>query len=246
MCGLYSEVKRVYDVYQYIFSGRRVCVIHASYILSTVYGWDGWVGGLGVVGASSIFGLVRRSGTFTGGILTFGLVSGLDLTPHNRGKCHFFSTVFPSQLEVMVDGALVRTSTLNVGLGVGRAFIVSGSRTRPSHSCDGWVCDLGVVGDPLIFGLTRRSGVFVGGLLTFALVSGFHLAQHNRGKCHFFSTAFSSQLEAMVGGALTRDPVLNVGLGVGGVTITSGSCVHSHITFVDFSFVDLVFFFRCS
>ncbi len=30
-----SEVKRVYDVYQYIFSGRRVCVRHASYILST-------------------------------------------------------------------------------------------------------------------------------------------------------------------------------------------------------------------
>ena len=27
-------MKRVYDVYQYIFSGRRVCVRHASYILS--------------------------------------------------------------------------------------------------------------------------------------------------------------------------------------------------------------------
>jgi hypothetical protein len=29
-------------------------------------GWDGWVRGLGAVGASSIFGLVRRAGTFTG------------------------------------------------------------------------------------------------------------------------------------------------------------------------------------
>jgi hypothetical protein len=32
----------------------------------------------------------------------------------------------------------------------------SGSHTRPSYSCDGWVCDLGVVGVPLIFGLARR------------------------------------------------------------------------------------------
>ena len=65
---------------------------------------------------------------------------------HNRGKYHFFSAVFPSQLEVMVGG-LVRVSTLSVGLGVGGVIIVSGSRTRPSHSCDGWVCDVGVVGD---------------------------------------------------------------------------------------------------
>jgi hypothetical protein len=35
-------------------------------------------------------------------------------------------------------------------------------------------------------------------------VPGFQLAQHNRGKCHFFSSAFSSQLEAMVGGSLAR------------------------------------------
>ena len=37
--------------------GREVC------------GWDGWVGGLGAVGDSSIFGLVRRTGTFTGDFL---------------------------------------------------------------------------------------------------------------------------------------------------------------------------------
>jgi hypothetical protein len=86
-----------------------------------VWGWDGWVCGLGPVGASSIFGLVRRAGAFTGDLLTL-------------------------QLEAMVGGALARASTLRVGLGVGRALIASGSRTRPSHSCDGWVCDLGVVG----------------------------------------------------------------------------------------------------
>ena len=30
-------------------------------------GWDGWVCGLGAVGAASIFGLKRRVGSFTGG-----------------------------------------------------------------------------------------------------------------------------------------------------------------------------------
>ena len=49
--------------------------------------------------------------------------------------------------------------------------------------------------------------------------------EHNRGQCHFRSAAFSSQLERMVGGALERDSTLRVGLGVGGVTIASGSRV---------------------
>jgi hypothetical protein len=47
--------------------GRRVC------------GWDGWVGGLGEVGASSIFGLshglVLRVGAFAAVLPTFVLVS---------------------------------------------------------------------------------------------------------------------------------------------------------------------------
>jgi hypothetical protein len=120
------------------------------------------------------------------------------------------SAALSSQLEAMVGGALARASALRVGLGVGRALIVSGSRTRPSHSCDGWVGDLGVVGAPSIFGLARRAEAFAGGLLTFALVSGFQLAKHNRGQCHFRSAAFSSQLEAMVGGALARASALRV------------------------------------
>ncbi len=74
---------------------------------------------------------------------------------------------------------------MRVDLGVGRSLIESGSHTRPSHSCDGWVCDLGVVGVPLIFGLSRGTGAFTGGPLTFVLVSGFHLAQNYCGKCHF-------------------------------------------------------------
>jgi hypothetical protein len=60
-------------------------------------------------------------------------------------------------------------------------------------------------------------------LLTFALVSGFQLAQHNHGQYHFRSAAFSSQLETMVVGALVRSSTLCVGLDVGGTTITSGS-----------------------
>ena len=42
-------------------------------------GWDGWVCGLSSVGTSSIFGLVLMTGSFVGGTLTFGLVSGLQL-----------------------------------------------------------------------------------------------------------------------------------------------------------------------
>ena len=110
-----------------------------------------------------IFGLVCREGTCTGELLTFALVSGLHLAEHNRGiKCHFFSAAFPSQLGVMVDGVLTRASTLNVGLGVNRVLITSGSRTPPSHSYDGWVGVLGVVGPLLIFGLARRSVTLLG------------------------------------------------------------------------------------
>ena len=116
------------------------------------------MGSLGVVVTSSTFGLVRRTGAFTGGLLTFTLVSELQLAQRNCDTYHFFSAAFSSQLEVMVDGALTRDSALSVGLGVGRVLIESGSRTRTSHSCDGWVCDLGVVGPPLI-GLTRGTGV---------------------------------------------------------------------------------------
>ena len=64
----------------------------------------------------------------------------------------------------MVDGALSRASGIRVDLGVGRALIASGLRTRPSYSCDGWVCDLGVVGAPgLGRGFSRLFfGIFLG------------------------------------------------------------------------------------
>ena len=101
----------------------------------------------------------------------------------------------------------------------------TGSRARPSHSCGGWVCDLGAVGASSIFGLVRGSGAFAAVLPSFDLVSRMSFAQHHRGFGHFFSAASSSRREAMVGGALARASAFRVGLGVSGVTIVSGSYV---------------------
>jgi hypothetical protein len=99
------------------------------------------------------------------------LFSRMELPKQYRGNDHFLNTSSSSLREVMVDGALTRVSTLRVGLGVGGATIASGSCARPSHSCDGWVGDLGVVGVSSIFGLVRGSGTFVAALPTFVLVS---------------------------------------------------------------------------
>jgi hypothetical protein len=57
---------------------------------------------------------------------------------------------------------------------------------------------------------------------SFALVSRMPFAHHNRGFGHLFSAASSSPREAMVGGALARDSVFRVDLGVGGSVITPG------------------------
>jgi hypothetical protein len=60
----------------------------------------------------------------------------------------------------MVGGSLTRVWVLSVGLGVGGADIASGSCTRPTYSCDRWVCDLGVVDVSSIFGWVRGTGAF--------------------------------------------------------------------------------------
>jgi hypothetical protein len=70
----------------------------------------------------------------------------------------------------MVGGALTRALPFRVGLGVGGAAVASGSRARPSHSCDGWVCDLDAVGVSLIFGLIRGTGSFSAVFPTFVSV----------------------------------------------------------------------------
>jgi hypothetical protein len=58
-----------------------------------VFGWDGWVGGLGAVGTSPIFGLVRRVGAFSVVLPTFVLVSRMHLAQQYRGNDHFLSAV---------------------------------------------------------------------------------------------------------------------------------------------------------
>ncbi len=185
--------------------------------------WDGWVGGLGAVGDSSLFGLVRGAGAFAEVIQTSVLVSRIHLAQRYRGNVTSFSAASSSRREAMVGGALARASVFCVGLGVGGASVASGSRARPTHSCDGWVCDLGVVGVLSIFGLVRGAGAFAAVLPTFVLVSSIQLAQRYRVNVTSFRAASSSRREAMVGGVLTRASSFRVDLGFSGTTIASGS-----------------------
>ncbi len=85
----------------------------------------------------------------------------------------------------MVVVVLTRVSTLCIDLGVGGEVISSGSSSRLSYSCDGWVCVLGVVGVSSIFGLVRGIGAFVEVLPIFVLVSRMHFTQQYRVNGHF-------------------------------------------------------------
>ncbi len=109
----------------------------------------------------------------------------------------------PSQVNT---GARARLSSQDGVLdeGVGGVAVDSGSRARPSHSCDGWVCDLGAVVTSSIFGLVRGTGTFTVVCPTFVLVSRMKLVEQYRGNDHFLSAASSSRREAVVGGAPTR------------------------------------------
>ncbi len=114
-------------------------------------------------------------------------------------------------------------------LGVGGAVIASGSRGHPTHSCDRWVGDLGVVDSSSIFGWVRGTGVFTTVLPTFVLVSRMKY----RANGHFLSPSSFSRHKAMVGGVLTRDSPVRVGVGVSRATIVSASCArpsHSWIS----------------
>jgi hypothetical protein len=82
------------------------------------------VGGLGSVGDSSIFGLVRGDGVFVEVLPTFTLVSRIQLAQRYRGNTTFFSPSSSSRREAMVGGSLSRTSTFRVGLGVGVETVV--------------------------------------------------------------------------------------------------------------------------
>jgi hypothetical protein len=83
-------------------------------------------------------------GLFAAVLLTFLFVSRMHLAQQYRGNGHFLSAASFSRRETLVGGTLVRASALRVGLGVSGAAVASGSSARPSHSCDGWVCVLGI------------------------------------------------------------------------------------------------------
>jgi hypothetical protein len=100
------------------------------------------------------------------------------------------------------------------------------SRARPSHSCGGWVCDLGAVGVSSIFGLVRGSSPFAPVLPTLVLVSRIQLAQRYRGFGHFLIVASSSRFKTMVGGALVKASAFRFGLGVMGLP----SCLDRALT----------------
>jgi hypothetical protein len=51
-----------------------------------VCGWDGWVCGLGAVGASLVFGLVRGAGAFAAVLPSVVLVSRIQLAQRYRGN----------------------------------------------------------------------------------------------------------------------------------------------------------------
>ena len=109
---------------------------------------------------------VEPKDAFAAVLLTFVLVSRMQLAQQYRGNGHFLSAASSPRREAMVGGALARASALRVGLGVGGAAVASRSRARTSHSCDVWVCDLGAVGASLIFGLVRGAGAFAAVLPT--------------------------------------------------------------------------------
>jgi hypothetical protein len=77
--------------------------------------WDGWVGGLGTVGASSLFGLVRGTGVFDEVLPTFVSVQEYN-SRNDRDNDTSFSTVSSSRRETMLGGTLTRASAFRVGL----------------------------------------------------------------------------------------------------------------------------------
>ncbi len=113
-----------------IAPGFRVCPSRSC---------DGWVCGLGVVDASSVFGLVRGAGAFAVGLPSFTLVSRMLFAQHNRGFDHFFSATSSSRRESMVAGALARASVFRVGLvSVGRSSCLN--RALAHHTCGFLAC----------------------------------------------------------------------------------------------------------
>ena len=108
-----------------VASGSCACPSHSC---------DGWVCGLGAVGALLIFRLVRGAGAFAAVLPALVVVSRMQLAQRYCGTATSFSAASSSSPQPMIGGAVVRALALRVGLGVGGATIVSGSCAHPSHS----------------------------------------------------------------------------------------------------------------
>ena len=79
----------------------------------------------------------------------------------------------------------------------------------------------------------------------FFAVSGVQLAHSTSGQFHYLRAAFSSQLKSKIGNILAKAAALRITLNIDGAPIVSRSHTHpSHSQ--NFSFINLVFIFRCS
>jgi hypothetical protein len=82
--------------------------------------------GLGAVGASLVFGLVRGTGVFAEVFPSVVLVSRIQFAQRYRGNiATSFSAASSSRREAMVGGTLTRASVFRVDLGVSGPTIVS-------------------------------------------------------------------------------------------------------------------------
>jgi len=96
------------------------------------------VGGLDAVGVSSIFGLVRGTGTVTEVLPTFVLVSRKHLATRYRDNVTSFRAVSSSRLETMVGGSL-RGLIVSTWVSVGRQSPLGPALTHRIRVMDGCV-----------------------------------------------------------------------------------------------------------
>ena len=86
----------------------------------------------------------------------------------------------------------------------------------------------------------------IGKLTAFFAASGVQLAQSTSGHFQYKRAAFSSQLKSKVGNILAKAAALRITLNIDGAPVASRSHTHpTPITLVNYSFINLVYVFRC-
>jgi hypothetical protein len=87
----------------------------------------------------------------------------------------------------------------------------------------------------------------IGKLTAFFATSGVQSSSSTSDQFHFRRVAFSHQFKGKLGLSLAKAAVFLINLNLDGSPITSKSHTHpSPVTLANFSFVNLVFIFRCS